>query len=144
MPRLKWDAAFDMDGNEVELDLQDIHCGEQFQTLTIVMGALWCPACPEYLSMLAQQADALTGAGMGFIFMEVENNGRQLASNRESYGYLQGHIPNTPGWRVGDRDTRPSPLIQMSPTVGGFPAAFVVRVRDMMVVADQGATTWRR
>jgi hypothetical protein len=139
-PRMRWDSAFDETGADVGLDLQDLYCNQEFITLTIFVGALWCPSCSEYLARMRNEAPALARRGMAFLFVEVENNARQLASSAEANRYLNDHIGNTVSWRVGDRDTRPQPLIYGAPTIQGFPAGYIVRLSDMRVIADQGAS----
>mgnify|MGYP002629392641 CR=1 FL=1 len=140
MPALTWADAYDADGSIGAFSMEDVFCDPayaRYTTIAFIVGAEWCPSCPDYIREVAQQASAIDAAGGLIVFVETEDNSYRPDSSRSANSYLSRLIADAPSIRVGDGDTRPARAIYNSPIIQSFPTAFVVRRSDMRVIADQ-------
>jgi thiol-disulfide isomerase/thioredoxin len=144
MPALSWPDAYAADGSSAPLDLRALYCApDRPRTLVFVVGAGWCPSCPDYLRQVAGLAPDLERAGARVVYVEVEDANYAPATDRGTYQSLRPVIGAAPGLRVGDGETRPAAgAVERSSIVTAYPSAFVVRVRDMRIVADQGSSAF--
>jgi hypothetical protein len=141
MPALSWTGAYAADGGRVDLDLRDVHCAGRHRALVFVVGAGWCPTCPPYERAVAAQARDIERAGGLLVFVETEDRRYRPSTHDSAEADLRDVIRDAPSIRVGDGETRPrASLVRDSPIVGSYPSAFVVRTRDMRVVARQDAS----
>jgi len=138
MPPLSWPGAQEAGGTRIDLDLETVHCDQDYETIHFFVGTGWCSACPDYLRRFAAAAPAIEAAGGLVVYIEVEDASYRSASNESAANVVNRHVGDAPGVRVGDGDTQPSPgALQQAPIVGSYPAAFVVRTRDMRIIASQ-------
>ncbi len=138
MSALSWVGGIDERGAPVDLDLTEIYCQQAYETVTFVVGAGWCSACPDYFRQVGQVAGQVAAAGGLVVYLETEDNGYRPSSNAEAARIVDRYVGDAPGIRVGDGETRPRPSVfAASPIVPSYPAAFVVRVSDMRIIATQ-------
>jgi hypothetical protein len=142
MPSLAWEGAYLSDGTRLDLELHAFHCAPEFdayRTALFAVSAGWCPACPSQIEHLASLAGALEAAGSLLVFVETQTADGLPATHEDSHAYVERVLgPGGPGLRVGDGETLPRALaIDRAPLVTSYPAGFVVRRSDMMVIASQ-------
>jgi len=140
MPKLSWPNAWDRHGNYFEFNLEDVYCDAAWKdttTLHFVLSAGWCPPCHEYTKALSKVYEELEALGMKIVIIEVEDE-RGLPADSD---YARTHIEkltqgNVPSIAVGDADTLPTSFVKESELLEYFPTEFVVRTRDMRIIAD--------
>ncbi len=141
MPPLFWESAFLEDGTEITFGFDQAFCEPEyadFHTIVIIVGAGWCVACPSYFREVGRIAPALQEAGALLLFVETEEIDYTPSTSANSQHYINRLVGRTPGIRVGDGETRPTArAIYNAPVVEAFPSGFVVRKRDMRIIADQ-------
>ncbi|MCK6545524.1 Ig-like domain-containing protein [Myxococcota bacterium] len=142
-PRVRWAAAYRPDGTTAELDMLDVYCetgpfaDAPVQTIGVVVGAGWCPNCPAYTRATQAMAEAAEANGMLLIYAVIEDGSYRASDSAYAHRDIEEISPNGRGWRVGDTDAAPRMFFQRSPYITAFPSAFVVRTRDMMMIADR-------
>ncbi|MCB9546869.1 MAG: hypothetical protein H6706_13580 [Myxococcales bacterium] len=140
MPDVEWPDAVDESGNRVGFSLRAFHCDpayERYSVVAFVVSTGWCSACPQYLRQVASQAQAIRQAGGLLVIEESEDSGYNPIDSPGAARFLDRLIGNAPGLRVGGGSSRPSvQLLARSNIVQAYPAAFVVRRRDMRVIAE--------
>ncbi|MBU0553930.1 Ig-like domain-containing protein [Myxococcota bacterium] len=144
MPPLSWEKAFRDGHKEFELRLEDIYCDHtQYGDVSIiafVVGAGWCSACTYYTTeVLEPEREALEAAGVLFIFLEAQDYDYMPTDSEFADNHLTRLVDGNFGIRVGGLDTRPIPDYLTEETNGyvqAFPTVFVVRRRDMKIIAD--------
>jgi len=82
------------------------------------------------------QAAALKQAGGLVVYAEVQDNARQPASNSYARQHIDNYVGSAPGIRVGAANGQ---ALANAPLVNSFPNGFVVRKRDMRVIADHSS-----
>jgi len=140
-PQLEWLGAFREDGTQVDFRFEQFHCGEQwgrYTSVAFIIGAGWCPNCPDYMRRVNSMAQQLDAAGMLIAYVEAETRSRQPANNAQARDIVEREVPGALGLRLGDGDTRPLERA-FSRAVSAFPTAFVLRKSDMKIIADQDA-----
>jgi len=140
MPKLSWENAYDRDGNYFEFNLEDVYCDADWKntkTITFVLSAGWCAPCTQYAKELSKIWQDLDELGMKIVTVEVEDERGDPGDADFARMHLEkitaGEVPSI---AVGDADTRPARFIASSPFLEYFPTAFVVRTRDMRIIAD--------
>ncbi|MEZ4467472.1 MAG: hypothetical protein R3F43_24275 [bacterium] len=122
------------------LSLRAFHCDpayERYSVVAFVVSTGWCSACPQYLRQVASQAQAIRQAGGLLVIEESEDSGYNPIDSAGAARFLDRLIGNAPGLRVGGGASRPSvQYLARSNIVQAYPAAFVVRRRDMRVIAE--------
>lgn len=140
MPVVEWPDAVDGAGNRVGFSLRDFHCDpayERYSIVAFVVSTGWCSACPDYLRDVASQAQAIERAGGLVVIEESEDGGYSPIDSAGAARFLSRYIGNMPGLRVGGGSSQPTvQLIARSNIVQAYPAAFVVRRRDMRVISE--------
>ena len=141
VPPLAWPAKWP-DGTDLNLDFRDVHCNADWKhvkTFTVVLSAGWCTPCTLYAQRLENEADALRAKGMELLIVEVETRTlRELADLEFAYDHLDRITGTIPPIVAGDLDTSPrAGFLQDSAILRAFPSVFVVRTRDMRIIADQ-------
>lgn len=148
-----------------DFDLNDVYCNADWKdtkVLIMYVGAGWCYPCTLFAQSLADQADDLKAAGAQIIMVEAQKDDElHPVVSDWSYGWQhisdisQGHGHGVPaGLVTGDSEIE-SPAGQAcnSPVQGSncyfnnqqayltqFPSVFVVRTKDMKIIADQVTT----
>ncbi len=143
LPGLSWTGGFTENGGMEDLDLEQEFCqGSRYDSILFVIGAGWCPNCPDYMRRVNSMAAQLTAANQKIVYLEIETRSRTPASNSDAKHTVDRYIgQDGPGLRVGDADTNPIPMV-FSRAVRGVPSAFVVRTSDMKVIASQGQSQY--
>ena len=140
MNALSWRGATDGNGQRVDLDLEQVYCDQTYDTITVVVGAGWCSACPDYHRAVGQMANGIAANNGLILWVQTEDNGYNPATNDAAGAIVNRYVPNAPGVRVGDGQTQPRPsTFAGSPIVPSYPSGFVVRVSDMRIIATQAA-----
>ncbi|MEO1273418.1 MAG: hypothetical protein AAFX99_35480, partial [Myxococcota bacterium] len=146
MPRLWWDDAQLPDGSSATFDLQAFHCDpayDAYSVVIVVVSAGWCPACPDYIRYVGGQAEQLEAAGALLLFVETELADGTPATGPDADAHITELIDAGKGIRVGDGTTQPEArTVYRAPLIGGFPAGFVVRRSDMLIIADQSESQY--
>ena len=142
IPPLAWNGAYLADGSQMDLSFEAIHCGTQFpdaKTIVFLVSAGWCPACPSYIQRINGWASTLEQNGAVIVYMDADGNTPGTdANNAFTNAHINRLINNGPGVRVGDANTLPRKnMVKASPMVTAFPTVFVVRTRDMKIIANQ-------
>ncbi|MEZ4473875.1 MAG: Ig-like domain-containing protein [bacterium] len=144
MPPVGWDPAYDRFGNQMPFSLDDMRCFADYQdkqTLVIVFGAGWCPACTLYTRLLERMKGRLESAGMEILHITEQTADFGPASSAYANSHITHLIGDGHGIRVGDRDTR----VEGDPVTNylynlefleAFPTVLVVRKADMIIIAD--------
>jgi hypothetical protein len=144
VPNLSWSTVYDASGNEVEFDLESAYCGapgfEGVKSIVFVIGAGWCPYCPDYMRNVNNRFADIEAAGGMVVYVEIEDSGRRPAGSDYALDHINDIIGAGPGLRVGDGDTNPSRAIGRASFVTSLPNQFVVRTSDMSVI-DTGQTS---
>ena len=147
MPRLWWEDAELPDGTGGTFDLQSFHCDpayEDYSVVVFVVSAGWCPACPDYIRHVGGQADQLEAAGALLVFVETELADGTPATGPDADAHITELLGvEDKGIRLGDGSTQPEArTIYQAPLIAGFPAGFVVRRSDMVIIADQSESQY--
>lgn len=142
IPPLAWHDAYLPDGTFADLDLHAFHCAPEYEgysTAVFSVTAGWCPACPSQIEYLADLADELEAEGSLLVFVETQTADALPATHADANAFVESVVgPGGPGLRVGDGETLPeSMVIDSSRLITSYPAGFVVRRSDMMVIASQ-------
>lgn len=142
MPRVEWRDALLADGTHTDLDLRAFHCApeyDDYSTAIFSVTAGWCPACPSQVEYIADIADEIEAAGGLLVFVETQTADALPATHEDSQRYIERIIgPDGPGIRVGDGESLPEAMaIDAAAVVTSYPAGFVVRRSDMVVIASQ-------
>lgn len=152
-PDMRWEKAYLGDGTEIDFSMSRFFCGPEFaemSTLIVNLGAGWCGPCSRMTrDILNPQAEDLRALGSEILYLEAQTTDPgTLADGRFSFRHIGALIDDGPGIRVGDKDTlirgadgswTPAPgYAQNQPIVTGYPSVWVVRKRDMTLIADQG------
>lgn len=143
MPALEWPDAVDESGQSVGLDLEDFHCNpafDRYNTITFVISAGWCGACPQYLSQVGPQLAAIEQAGGKVVFVEAEDRSYNPVNSQQARQYFSRYIGNGPAFTVGGGSSTPQRAISQSGFVRSFPSAFSVRRSDMRIIAELRST----
>jgi len=143
LPYLRWDAAVDENGNTQVFDLEEVMCNAEwarYDTLGIIVSTEWCPYCPDRMRWMNSMQSELDGLGMKLIYAEVQDRqGRATMDSAKAAAYVDTIIPGGVGLRIGDLDSTPTRNIFNSSDafINAFPTVFVVRTRDMKIIANQ-------
>ena len=141
MPAVSWEGAHDAEGTRLDYKLHNAHCARDVsgtQVIAFIIGAEWCTACDQYFRELGPQASAIVEAGAEIVWLILETAEYEPADNRFALHHVNELIGPVSGIRAGNAETLPSPdIFPSAPSVSTLPAAFVVRTRDMVIIADQ-------
>ena len=140
IPALSWPSAVNGDGSVTPFSLEEFHCDErfaQYETILFVVGAGWCPACPQYAAYVNTVKDVLEAEGTLLVWYEAEDRSYNLSTSQQSHETITRYLgSNGPGIRVGDKDTLPNAgMVRSNRLVQAFPTQFMVRRRDMKIIA---------
>lgn len=140
IPDLLWTSAFRGDGSEFAFDLYDVYCGaegfEQYETIIFLVSAGWCPNCPRLIQWLDLLEERLEEEGALIVYLEAELNDGSPAESDDANAHFSQFATNGSGIRIGDNSGEPANVIYESALVSAFPTSFVVRTRDMRVIAS--------
>jgi hypothetical protein len=139
MPALVWNDARTSDGTSIDFRLDTFHCSEQYErysTVAFIVSAGWCPNCPAYMQAVNDRREAIEAAGGLVVFIEIENRAGAPATNAQAHDLVSREIGTDYGLRVGDGETAPLDR-PFGRAVSAVPTAYVVRRRDMRVIADR-------
>ena len=142
-PRLSWHGVYDEAGNQLDFSLEDFHCNpafERYNTAMFIIGTGWCPNCPAYFRRVGSSGAQIKAAGGLVVYVEAEDRNYRPATNSYAQSHVDSMVGSSPGLRVGDGETMPARALYNAPLVRAFPTAFVIRKRDMRIIADQGSS----
>jgi hypothetical protein len=143
MPRMRWADAVRSDGSPAALDLREVYCREgeyaNVQSLVFIVSAAWCPGCPEYIRQVAQDAPAIEAAGGRLVVVEWQDADSQPINSADAHRHLLRTMGAQPyGIHVGGGSTQPV-AGAVGDAMQAFPSAFVVRTRDMQMIANDSS-----
>ena len=143
IPPLYWENSI-FNREVVPLDLHQIYCEQSYKTIHFIIGTGWCIYCPDYIRRANAMAEAIEAEGGLLVFVEAQDSQYMPSTTDSAQHFLRRLIGNQHGFRVGDGDTLPiASAFLNAPSVNAFPAGMVVRVRDMVVIADEALSTNR-
>jgi hypothetical protein len=139
MPPLFWIDAMNETGAATDFELSDVFCeADTHPTIVFAISAGWCPYCPEYMAMIDSLTPDLESQGAKVVYVVIENAAGTPATNMYAQSYIAGETaPMGHSIRVGDAETAGGVATPFSRAVSALPSAFVVRTRDMKVIASQ-------
>ncbi|MEE2755272.1 MAG: Ig-like domain-containing protein [Myxococcota bacterium] len=155
-PDLFWEASYLPDGTQINFSMRHFHCSPRYadkETLIIVLGAGWCAPCSRMTrDILNPRALDLLELGAEILYLEAQDTNYELATTRFAYRHIGSLIDQGPGIRSGELDTQiytadgtlmdvPG-YVQQQAIVTGFPSVWVLRKRDMRLIADQGRSNY--
>lgn len=147
IPNMWWEGAYLGSGDRVDISLREIYCSPQYEnieTILFVVSAGWCPNCPDDVNDVYQNWRDLREAGVLLIIIEAENRNSDPSTHDEAQTSVERYIgEGGPGFRVGDGETQPYSMILQNRMIGAFPTRFMVRKRDMMIIAASEQTPFR-
>ena len=144
MPNVGWDAAYMPDGTQTSFYMRDFFCSTayaDYNSLMLFVGAGWCPACAHYLDLLRPQLPEIIDAGVLPVFIVTQGANYMQANSEVANRRVDLWIGPGIGIRVGDADSNPPRFFNNSPAIMVLPSAFVVRRRDMRIIADQSRSS---
>lgn len=144
LPPLFWLDAYTADGQTEDLRLEEAFCNaEQYKTILFVIGAGWCPYCPDYMRAVNEAAADLEAAGSLVVYVELETAGGAPANNQQAEAIVSREVttPNGPSFRVGDGVVQGGVNQPFGRAVSAIPSAFIVRTSDMRVIASQARSS---
>ncbi len=148
MPPLAWPAKWP-DGTDFEFNLANVACDldwKETKTLAFVISAGWCTPCTLYAQRLENEVAQLNALGMEIVIIEAQDVQGDPADLAFAYSHVERITENNPAITAGDADTMrvvgdgtepASEFFGSSSIVRAFPTVFVVRTRDMRIIADQ-------
>jgi thiol-disulfide isomerase/thioredoxin len=141
IPPIKWVTAYSaMDGSTSEFSMEEIYCSDDYswvKTITFMVTAGWCTACPAYMREVADLSDDLLDAGGIVVYVEVQDTEGAPADGAFAQEHLSAMLGSTNGYFVGDMETEPlTRFFGRSSAIEAFPDAYVVRRSDMMVMTS--------
>ncbi len=155
MPPLSWPAKRP-DGSEFVFDFRDVYCDKEWQhldTLVVITSAAWCQPCTRYAQMLSGQssdikpyitADTLEEEhNSQILYIMAQDTQGEPISTADGYKHMDRIISTgrIPGIVVGDLETAPEEAyVQNSSMILAFPAVWVIRTRDMKIIASGNRT----
>ena len=138
IPPIEYSGVSDEAGNTFDFNLRDFYCSSEYENvdyLVFVIGTGWCPYCPAQMREVADQAGAIQNSGGMVVYAEIQDSRRSPASASYARQEVNRIIGNSPGIRVG---AAPNELLARAPFVDSYPNGFVVRKRDMRIIAIHG------
>ncbi len=148
MPNFSW-LASQRDGAGFQLRMEDVYCDREWedtQTILFVLSAGWCQPCTQWARELETMVDSLEADGMKIVIAELETKSHGVPADSDfAYRHLAEITKSVPSIAIGDLDTTPEPgfLIRSGIFQGFFPTSFVIRTRDMKIIADGNRTQYR-
>ena len=140
MAPMGWTVAVDNAGEFTSLDLEDVYCRTgrfaNVETVFFILVTEWCPNCPDYAAAVGRLTPELEAENAMVVFVDLQTANPEVMPTTESANtYVSGYTPNA--WRVGELDGVEPGSIHNAPIWSAVPGCFVVRTRDMQVIANQ-------
>ncbi|MBM4281538.1 MAG: hypothetical protein FJ137_12530 [Deltaproteobacteria bacterium] len=140
LPPLTWTVAVAPGGRFTTLQMEDVYCRrapfENIETVFFVLVAEWCPNCPQYARDVGARAPDLEAENALVVFVDLQAADQQtLPSTESAEGYVLRYTDQ--GWRVGEADNAEPGALYEAPIWSAVPGCFVVRTRDMQIIANQ-------
>jgi len=110
-------------------------------TLAILVVASWCQYCPAEIAFASRVAADFKAQGGVFVVVNFEDTSGAPADNAEAKRFVTQHatingVAPDNMWAVGDGSANPANYFHTLGEVNAFPSAYVVRLRDMQVIAN--------
>jgi thiol-disulfide isomerase/thioredoxin len=139
LPGMFWLDAFVAGGAQADFQVANTYCdATTHPTIVFAVSAGWCPYCPDYMAMVDSLTPQLEEEGAIVVFVVIETSGGAPAMNDYANTLISGETMNLGhSIRVGDGETAGAVNLPFSGAVQALPSAFVVRTRDMHVIASQ-------
>jgi len=135
-----WTVAVDNAGEFTSLALEDVYCRrgrfENVETVFFILLTEWCPNCPDYATAVGALTPDLEAQNAMVVFVDLQTLDQSVMPTTQSaQTYVTRYTNNA--WRVGELDGVVPGSIHNSPIWSAVPGCFVVRTRDMQVIANQ-------
>ncbi|MCK6549780.1 Ig-like domain-containing protein [Myxococcota bacterium] len=140
LPPVFWLDAVDQSGATSDFQVGATYCDSvTYPTILFVVVAGWCPHCPAYMQMVDGMAAELEAEGMQVVYVTIETASGAPANNDQSHSLVERETQSLGrSIRVGDGVTAGTAAQPFGRAVDSVPNAFVVRTRDLRVIAFQG------
>lgn len=138
LPAWRWENAQTWDGSAAPVDMREFFCSpeyDQYDSIVLVVSAGWCSACPGYIRDVDSMSRAIEDARGLILYLEVETADFEPATSEAAATYINGLIADGPGMRMGDADNAVPNSVRG--LVSRMPSGYVIRRRDMQIIADQ-------
>jgi len=145
MPPLLWSEARTGAGSSVgPLSLEDVYCNPAYDDVSVIvvyLTAEWCTICAAEIrdAGLEGTFNAWREAGALVIVNQTERLDLSLSDTPAAFDRGSALASNLEVFIVGDGDTEPrldvASVITRSPLVRTYPAGFIVRKRDMVIIS---------
>jgi thiol-disulfide isomerase/thioredoxin len=139
LPPVFWLNAIDETGAMSDFQVSDLYCqASEHPTIVFALSAGWCPYCPAYMAMVDSITPELEAAGAIVVYVVTETGSGLPANNGQAHTLIEGETEGLGhSIRVGDGETAGAIARPFANAVTAMPSAFVVRTRDMRVIASQ-------
>lgn len=154
LPDFWFENAYFPSGSTGLLDMKLVKCDpgyDQYKSIIFITSSGWCPNCPNYIKYVASLKEQLDENGAMLVYLILENKFGAMINSVGANAYINGYTGPGVGYRVGLADMladqspvtespQDAELAAQGLTEGFFmavPGAFVVRTRDMKVIASQ-------
>jgi thiol-disulfide isomerase/thioredoxin len=143
LPPVFWLDAFSASGGTADFQVANTYCdATTHPTIVFAISAGWCPYCPDYMAMVDNLTPQLEEEGAIVVFVVIETSGGAPAMNDYANTLISGETMNLGhSIRVGDGETAGASAMPFLNAVSALPSAFVVRTRDMHVIASQDVSS---
>ncbi|MEZ4473936.1 MAG: hypothetical protein R3F60_24735 [bacterium] len=137
---VQWATAYREDGTQAPFDFRAASCAAEYKDVTaflLVANAEWCGPCIREITRVSRRAQTLRAAGGLLIYIVIQNLDYGLATGEAAFRHINRLIGDeSPAVIVGGADAMPRGVFDNASIIGTFPTSFVVRKRDMVVIAD--------
>ncbi|MGK0362141.1 MAG: thiol-disulfide isomerase/thioredoxin [Bradymonadia bacterium] len=134
-----WDSVMDEQGNSFPFSLRDASCSvdyKAYDAFLVIVNAEWCPPCQAEIRDLAAESDVLEELGAKIVFITLQNQEGGPIDSRGASRFVSRYGDDLPSIRAGVIGSNPEQFFNNPALIQAFPTSFVVRKRDMQVIAD--------
>lgn len=134
-----WDSVMDEKGNSFPFSLRDASCSVDYKgydAFLVIVNAEWCPPCQAEIRDLAAESDVLEELRAKIVFITLQNQEGGPIDSRSASRFVSRYGDDLPSIRAGVIGSDPEQFFNNPAIIQAFPSSFVVRKRDMQVIAD--------
>lgn len=134
-----WESVMDEQGNSFPFSLRDASCSAEYKaydSFLVIVNAEWCPPCQAEIRDLAAESDELEALGAKIVFITLQNQEGGPIDSRGASRFVSRYGDDLPSIRAGVVGSNPEQFFNNPALIQAFPTSFVVRKRDMQVIAD--------
>lgn len=136
---VEWTTAFDETGAEFPFSLREASCSAEFKDFSsfiLIVNAEWCPPCQAEIRDLGPEAEHLESLGTKLVFITLQNLNYGPINAQNASRFIDRYARGIRSIRTGIIGSNPERFFNNDAIIQAFPSSFVVRKRDMRVIAD--------